>query len=161
MGNKVTDENVMNIGYDNDICIGYEPSLMELIAFVNKHPECINKSEKLEEVLEEYEKTSKSQWISVADHYYLYGQVLVGINEPLTRNVIQNAIDSCKKRFQEYGGPCNSFEAASIQHTENLFRKLLKLLNIYYCNEVHIQDFLYRTGDSGYEKTKENFINRT
>lgn len=89
--------------------------------------------------------------------YYLYGQIPIDCNVPITQNLLQSAIDENNKRFNEYGGPCNSFEAASIACSENRFTNLLKLLDFYY-NKY--DEIAYAPGGPGYEKAFELWTDR-
>ena len=81
-------------------------------------------------VLEEYKKDAESTCLN--GKYYLYGQIPMDCDTPITQHLLQSAIDEKNKRFAEYGDPCNSFEAASIACCENSFVNLLKLLDFYY-----------------------------
>jgi len=94
--------------------------------------------------LDEYKKDAN---ILLHGKYYLYGQIPIDCDTPITQNLLQSAIDENNKRFAEYGGPCNSFEAASIACSEKRFANLLKLLDFYYnkYNEIY-----YAPGGPGY-----------
>jgi hypothetical protein len=64
--------------------------------------------------------------------YYLFGQIAIGLDVPLTNELLQLAIDTNMKRHSEYGIPCNRMEAESIAHSERVYRNLLYLLQKYY-----------------------------
>lgn len=107
------------------------------------------------EVLSKYKKDSESTWSN--GKYYLYGQIPLDCDVPITQNLLQSAIDENNKRFNEYGGPCNSFEAASIACSEKRFTNLLKLLDFYY-NKY--DEIAYAPGGPGYEKALESWTDR-
>jgi len=64
--------------------------------------------------------------------YYLYGQLKLDKSTPITQQKMEEAIKINGSRLKDYGGPCNSFEAASIQKHEADFHSLLKLIEKYY-----------------------------
>jgi len=105
--------------------------------------------------LDEYKKVAETTWSN--GKYYLYGQIPIDCDVPITQNLLQSAIDENNKRFNEYGGPCNSFEAASIACSENRFNNLLKLLDFYY-NKY--DEIAYAPGGPGYEKAFESWTDR-
>lgn len=53
------------------------------------------------------------------DCFYLGGQIKMSHNEVVNLDSIQKIRDIYKQRNIEYGGPCNSFEAASIYRAQN------------------------------------------
>jgi hypothetical protein len=131
--------------------IGMEPSLNKLIDWFKEVSEEMDLDEYIEsnvrEVLNEYKKDSGMEWTK--GKYYLYGQVLTDPDSPITRELLQNAIDTNLRRYQEYGGPCNSFEAASIAHSKQLFLNLLELLGFYY---ITYNEISYAPGGAGYKR---------
>jgi hypothetical protein len=104
--------------------------------------------------LDEYKKDAN---ILLNGKYYLYGQIPIDCDTPITQNLLQSAIDENNKRFNEYGGPCNSFEAASIACSENRFTNLLKLLDFYY-NKY--DEIAYAPGGPGYIVAYNDWTNR-
>ena len=130
--------------------IGMEPSLNKLIDWFKEVSEEMDLDEYIEpnvrEVLNEYKKNSETEWSK--GEYYLYGQVLTDPDSPITRELLQNAIDTNSRRSQEYGGPCNSFEAASMAHSDQLFSNLLQLLGFYY---ITYNEISYAPGGAGYK----------
>lgn len=110
--------------------IGHEPSLSDLEKFIC--PENIN---------EEYCRGVKQYIIDAQAYtqssqhegkYYLYGQKQIEKSTPITQLLIEEAIEINKSRFEKYGGPCNSFEAMSIQKHENDFISVLSVIEKYY-----------------------------
>jgi hypothetical protein len=132
--------------------IGMEPSLNKLIDWFKEVSEEMDLDEYIEpnvrDVLNEYKKDSETEW-SKGKKYYLYGQVLTDPDSPITRESLQNAIDINSQRSQEYGGPCNSFEAASIAHSDQLFSNLLQLLGFYY---ITYNEISYAPDGAGYKR---------
>ena len=107
------------------------------------------------QALDEYKKDAETTWSN--GKYYLYGQIPIDCDVPITQNLLQSAIDENNKRFNEDGGPCNSFEAASIACSEKRFTNLLKLLDFYY-NKY--DEIAYAPGGPGYEKALESWTDR-
>lgn len=110
--------------------IGHEPSLNDLEKFIC--PENIN---------EEYCRGVKQYIIDAEAYtqssrhegkYYLYGQKQIGKSTPITQDIIEEAIEINKNRFELYGGPYNSFEAMSMQKHENDFISVLAVIEKYY-----------------------------
>ncbi len=105
--------------------------------------------------LDEYKKDAETAWVK--GKYYLYGQIHIDCDTPITQNLLQLAIDENNKRLIDYGGPCNSFEAASIECGKNRFSNLLKLLDFYY-NKY--DEIAYAPGGPGYEMAFESWTDR-
>jgi len=101
--------------------------------------------------LDEYKKDAN---ILLNGKYYLYGQIPIDCDTPITQNLLQSAIDENNKRLIEYGGPCNSFEAASIECSKKRFASLLELLDFYYNTYDKI---VYAPGGSGYKMAFERW----
>jgi len=80
--------------------------------------------------LTEYLKATRQSWSM--GKYYLYGQLQVEVNTPLTNELLKQAIELNIQRGIEYGPPANHLEAASIYRTEQVFRNILDLLHKYY-----------------------------
>jgi hypothetical protein len=80
--------------------------------------------------LTEYLKYTQQSWSM--GKYYLYGQLQIELNTPLTNELLQQAIAVNIQRGIDYGHPVNSMEAASIYHNDQVFHNLLDLLHKYY-----------------------------
>jgi hypothetical protein len=80
--------------------------------------------------LTKYIEDTKQPWSK--GKYYLFGQLLIDMNTPLTNDLLRNAIQANIQRGIDYGGPCNHMEAASMYHSEQVFINLLDLLQKYY-----------------------------
>ena len=105
-----------------------EPSLNTLILYFATNPDYLLQPEFT--VLNEYHKNSLEPW---SNHkYYLYGQLSTCPDTPISNELLQSAVEVNRERSKKYGGPCNSFEAASIMTQDTLFTNLLKVLCIYY-----------------------------
>lgn len=52
------------------------------------------------------------------DRFWLGGQIKMRPNDIIDLSLIQKVKDITEKRIHEYGGPCNSFEAASISNAQ-------------------------------------------
>ena len=95
--------------------------------------------------LNEYIATTKQPWSNGA--YYLFGQLLTNFDTPLTNELLQEAISTDARRRIEYGGPCNSMEAASINHNIRVFHNLLNLLQRYYQHPYDLMEFYKPDGE--------------
>jgi hypothetical protein len=91
--------------------------------------------------LDEYMEMTKKPWSD--GRYYLFGQIPVELDVPLTNELLQLAIDTTMKRHIEYGIPYNRMEAESIAHSEYVYRNLLYLLQKYYQHPYDLME-LYR-----------------
>ena len=139
--------------------IGKELSLNAMINWFNNASKDIELDLYIQpdvlKALDEYKKDAETTWSN--GKYYLYGQIPIDCDVPITQNLLKSAIDENNKRFNEYGGPCNSFEAASIACSEKRFTNLLKLLDFYY-NKY--DEIAYAPGGPGYEKALESWTDR-
>jgi len=63
--------------------------------------------------------------------FYLGGQVKMNLDEEITIDKIKEVREIGKQREIEYGGPCNSFEAASIYNHKNLLGQMEEIINAY------------------------------
>jgi hypothetical protein len=95
--------------------------------------------------LNEYVATTKQPWSNGG--YYLFGQLLTNFDAPLTNELLQQAIATDARRRIEYGGPCNSMEAASINHNIRVFHNLLYLLQKYYQHPYDLMEFYKPDGE--------------
>jgi len=91
--------------------------------------------------LDEYIEMTNKPWSD--GRYYLFGQIAVELDDPLTNELLQLAIDTNIKRVREYGIPCNNMEAESIARGEYVYRNLLYLLQKYYQHPYDLME-LYR-----------------
>ena len=158
----VNTHNSMEIAKTPEAFVGKEPCLDKLIAWF----ENVGKEEKLDEegitadileVLSVYKSDTESKWSD--GKYYLKGQIPLCSNEAITQGQMQSAIDEDNQRLQDYGGPCNSFEAASIEHSNRRFNNLQRLLQFYYYD--YPDEICYRPGGSGYQAAFESFNHGT
>jgi hypothetical protein len=105
-----------------------EPSLYELYEFINNNHNLFDQNEK--RYVEAYIDDTTSKYSG--GHYWLKGQLHMLPTEQITEEKIQKAIEIDKKRMDEYGGPCNGLEAASMNNHNNKFENLQKVLKKYY-----------------------------
>jgi hypothetical protein len=61
--------------------------------------------------------------------YYLYGNINIDPDTKITHELINFTDTYVKNKYKEYGDPCNSFEAASIQRTHNNFKDLCQIIH--------------------------------
>ena len=122
---------------------GKEPTIDELYHFVEQHPA------EFKELQEYFYDTNTPVWF--------YGQIKLERNELLTENLIQSAIDEKVRKLKEYGGPCNSWEAASVQRHERLFNTFLKTMEIYY--NILIHEYYSPSGD-GFLNAQNSWNNK-
>jgi len=72
---------------------------------------------------------TKSKWVNGL--FYLGGHVKMTIDEEITIEKIKQVKDIDRKREIEYGGPCNSLEAMSINNHRNLLQQMEEIINAY------------------------------
>lgn len=136
-----------------------EPSLDQLIDWFKRVGEEMNIDDHIEAnemaVLNEYKTNSMSTWAS--GKYYLYGQIPIDTNTPITPALLQSAIDANSRRYVEYGGPCNSFESASIAKSDDQFKNFMKLLDFYH-NKYN--EIAYAPGGNGYKHAEKSWNSR-
>jgi hypothetical protein len=77
----------------------------------------------------------------------LFGQIAIGLDVPLTNELLQLAIDTNMKRRDEYGIPYNNMEAASIVHSEYVYNNLLYLLQKYYQHPYDLMELYKPDGE--------------
>ena len=105
-----------------------EPSLYELRDFMNSNRDCFNEDETkcvalyLGNTIEKYS----------GGKYWLKGQIQMTPEDKITNDKLLEAEEIDKRRFSEYGGPCNGWEAASLREHNYKFENLQKTLQKYY-----------------------------
>lgn len=105
-----------------------EPSLYELNDFVHSNRELFNKDE--QKCVALYIGNTSEKYSD--GKYWLKGQLQMTTEDKITKEKLLEAEDIDKRRFAEYGGPCNGLEAASIAHHNYKFEHLQKTLTKYY-----------------------------
>jgi hypothetical protein len=105
-----------------------EPSLYELNDFMNSNRELFNEDE--QKCLALYIGDTKEKYS--AGNYWLKGQLPMTPGDKITQSKLLEAEEIDKRRFAEYGGPCNGLEAASIREHTYKFENLQKVLAKYY-----------------------------
>ena len=81
------------------------------------------------EVLKSYYNDTKTTYSNGI--FYLGGQVKMTPDEEITLDKIKKVREISKQREIEYGGPCNSFEAASINNHNNLLNQMEEIIIAY------------------------------
>ena len=114
------------------------PTLNDLIWLVKEHNDYFTDLDLA--VLDYYEKSAKN---ASNRSYYLYGQVPISPDEPITPELLLQADDMTSDRFHEYGGPVNSFEASSIRHSKTLYQNLILIIERY---ESVYHELMYAPG---------------
>jgi len=66
------------------------------------------------------------------DVYYLGGQIKLKYDDTINLFLFDKVREINKQREIEYGGPCNSFEAASIYHHNKIFEETEKIVQKYF-----------------------------
>jgi hypothetical protein len=105
-------------------------SLNNLLAFVpqsDKEREILNLIQFT--VLNEYLEDTKSTWAK--GKFYLGGFIKMSPDEEITLEKIEEIKIIRDKRNAEYGGPCNSWEAASIYRSERQLSEIEKIVKKY------------------------------
>jgi hypothetical protein len=93
--------------------------------------------------LTDYIADTNQSWAN--GNYYLFGQIQTGMNDPLTNELLETAIQTFYQRAKEYGEPYNQFEANSINRSIDVFRNLLYLLQTYDLMEMYKPDGEFMT----------------
>ena len=81
------------------------------------------------EVLTSYYNDTKTTYSNGI--FYLGGQFKMTPDEEITLDKIKKVREISKQREIEYGGPCNSFEAASINNHNNLLNQMEEIIIAY------------------------------
>ena len=82
------------------------------------------------EALNQYLNDTKSKYYG--GKFYLGGQIKMGPDDEITLKKFNEVREITKQRLIEYGGPCNSWEAASISHSERILDNAEKIVKCYY-----------------------------
>ena len=81
------------------------------------------------DVLNEYLKDTNHRWSN--GQFYLGGFIQMNPDEEITQKKIDKVKQERERRYIEYGGPCNSAEAASIWNTERQLSEIEILVKKY------------------------------
>ena len=63
--------------------------------------------------------------------FYLGGQIKMGPDDEITLKNFDEIRENTRKKLYEYGGPCNSWEAASIANSERTLNNAEKIVKCY------------------------------
>jgi hypothetical protein len=105
-------------------------TLNKLITFIPENAEertIFNNCKK--DVLNEYLEDTKSSWAK--GQFYLGGFVKMKPDDEITLEKIVEVKQEREKRYIEYGGPCNSLEAASIYRSERQLNEIEEIVKKY------------------------------
>ena len=102
-------------------------SLLEFIPNGDEERNLFNTLKK--DVLNEYLADTKSTWSKGT--FYLGGQIKMNPDEEITLDKIKEVREISRKRLIEYGGPCNSWEAASIWRSERQLNEIESIIKVY------------------------------
>jgi hypothetical protein len=81
------------------------------------------------DVLNEYLKDTNHRWSN--GQFYLGGFIQMKPYDEITLKIIDKVKQERKRRYIEYGGPCNSAEAASISNYERQLNEIEILVKKY------------------------------
>jgi hypothetical protein len=113
-------------------------TLNSLLNFIFENEEEREAFNKCSKVLSECLAETKEKYYS--GYYYLGGQIKMHPDDELSLKKIEKARDITKQKLNDYGGPCNSWEAASVWNSErrlNEMENLIKnVLNIFTSREA-------------------------
>jgi len=105
-------------------------NLNSLLAFIPNGDEERNLFNTLKkDVLNEYLADTKSTWSNGT--FYLGGQIKMAPDEEITIEKIKKVREIDRQRDIEYGGPCNSWEAMSMNNHRNLLGQMEEIINAY------------------------------
>lgn len=130
------------------------PSLNQLIEFTRVH--WYRFADLNLTVITKYDKTTRETWSK--GRYYLYGQLQVLPDTPITRQLLSDANELNIQRSNSYAEPYSSVEAASIRESEQLYHQLIEIIDRY---RIVYEDVMYNPVDGiEYLRTKSSFNNR-
>ena len=105
-------------------------TLNKLIAFVTENEEELAIFDNCKkDVLNEYLEDTKSTWAK--GQFYLGGFEKMKPDDEITLEKIVQVKQQRERRYIEYGGPCNSWEAASIWKSERQLAEIEELVKKY------------------------------
>jgi len=80
-----------------------------------------------------FDKNIKNRFISDLDNdiFYLGGQLKMRHNDFINSEIIQKVKEINEKRNREYGGPCNSWEAASMYTSQKELEYIENMIKTY------------------------------
>ena len=93
----------------------------------------------LEKKIFDFDERIIKRFLSELDKctFYLGGQLKMGPNDIINLETVEKVREISRKRIIEYGGPCNSFEAASIyqankdlEFVENMIKKYNQIMEM-------------------------------
>jgi hypothetical protein len=79
--------------------------------------------------LDEYFNDTKKKYYN--GQFYLGGQIKMGPDDEITLKKFDEIREITRKKLIEYGGPCNSWEAASIANSERILNNAEKIVKCY------------------------------
>jgi hypothetical protein len=130
------------------------PSLKDLIWLTQKYENYFTDLDLT--VLTEYQRDSHH---FPDGKYFLHGQLPVLPTTLITKNLLEKAETLNNNRLYEYGGPCNSFEVASIERSKRLYQNLILIIERY---EPVYHEIMYAPGTGiEYVKAKKRFEEST
>ena len=105
-------------------------SLISLLAFIPNNYNERNIFDNLnKEVLTSYFNDTKNKYFNGT--FYLGGQIIMNPDEEITLDKIKEVRDIDRKRYIEYGGPCNSLEAMSIYIHNKYLNEMEEIIKAY------------------------------
>ena len=108
----------------------HKATLNILLAFIpNNDNEKIIFNNLNKEVLTSYYNDTKTTYSNGI--FYLGGQVKMTHDEEITLDKIKKVREISKQREIEYGGTCNSFEAASINNHNDMLNQMEEIIIAY------------------------------
>ena len=130
------------------------PSLKDLIWLTQKYENYFTDLDLT--VLTEYQRDSHH---FPDGKYFLHGQLPVLPTTLITKTLMDEAAALNAKRSHEYGGPCNSFEAASVERATRLYKNLVLIVERY---EPVYHEIMYAPGAGiAFLEAKERFEQNT
>lgn len=122
------------------------PSLLQLNAYITR---------KFKHDFVGVNTVALTEYMTASGNYYLFGQIPIDANVPLTNSLLRAAIDAHHQRLVDYGEPYNQFEAANIEHSITVFHNLLYLLRRYYQHPYDLME-MYKPGGEFIENLIED-----
>lgn len=103
-------------------------TLNSLLSFV---PDESNNDEKM--MYDKLDKQVLAYYSNKARHgtFYLGGQIEMNPDEEITLDKIKEVKEITRKKYEEYGGPCNSFEAKCILNSKMLLNQIEDIVKCY------------------------------
>jgi hypothetical protein len=117
------------------ICDIKQPTLIELVDFVNNNS--IYFEQKEIDTINKFKKQSTESWAK--NSFYLYGQLLISITEPITQIRMDEAVSIHNNKIKTYGldDPRDIASANNAYYEFNILKNILQKYNEKIVHEMY------------------------